>query len=144
MSRQCGESTMLSKKPYRYKIHSAKACWRSLGTKATIQYPPSIYRAPTSRPLKATPIRYVPITHTLPHRGIGHTYLVCVPHDLVSIRRIHRRDEDAICGDPLELKTEYPSRTINRPCCVCEYLLSRTSIYGPLRNVGVSLTRTLS
>jgi hypothetical protein len=41
---------------------------------------------------------------TPPRRGIGHTYLVRVPHDLVSIRRIHRRDENSICGDPLELK----------------------------------------
>lgn len=39
-----------------------------------------------------------------PRRGVGHTYLVRIPHNLVSIRRVHRRDEDAICGDQLEPK----------------------------------------
>ena len=34
---------------------------------------------------------------TLMRRGVGHTYLVRVSHNLVSIRRVHRRDEDAIC-----------------------------------------------
>jgi hypothetical protein len=45
-----GQCTCYSQKPYQCKIHSATACWRSLGTKATIRYQPSIYRAPPSHP----------------------------------------------------------------------------------------------
>ena len=75
----------------------------------------------TVSPLTRNTIRY----HiTLPRRGVSHTHLIGVPHDLVNIRCIHRCYKDAVCGDQLEQKSrDYPKVTIDGPCCVCEYLL---------------------